>query len=101
VLGAFLEDTRFLGLTGNVLVLAMDHVHSMVVQEREHLALMTEEAQRAFGRPLELRCVPLEPSQQRRRPTLDEVAPLVERAIEFFQGEVIESKPRRSERTEG
>ena len=101
MLGAFLEESHFVGLAGETLVVAMDHVHSMVVKEKENLALVTEEAQRAFGRALELRCVPLEASQQRRRPALEDVAPMVERAIEFFQGEVIEPKSRRSERTEG
>ena len=101
LLGAFLEQSCFVGTAGGTLVVAMDHVHSMVVQEKENLALVTEEARRAFGRPLELRCVPLEASQQKRRPTVDEVKPMVERAIEFFQGEVVEPKRRRSERTEG
>jgi len=101
MLGAFLEESHFVGLAGDVLVVAMDHVHSMVVKEKENLALVTEAAQRAFGRALELRCIPLEASQQRRRPALEDVAPMVERAIEFFQGEVIEPpKSRRGERTE-
>ena len=100
MLGAFLEESHFVGRAGDALVVAMDQVHSMVVREKENLALVTEAAQRAFGRALELRCVPLEASQQRRRPALEDVAPMVERAIEFFQGEVIESKSRRSERTE-
>ncbi len=100
MLGAFLEESHFVGLAGDALVVAMDHVHCMVVKEKENLALVTEEARRAFGRSLELRCVPLEASQQRRRPALEDVAPMVERAIEFFQGEVIEPKSRRGERTE-
>jgi DNA polymerase-3 subunit gamma/tau len=101
MLGAFLEESHFVGLAGDTLVVAMDHVHCMVVKEKENLALVTEVAQRAFGRALELRCVPLEASQQRRRPALEDVAPMVERAIEFFQGELIEPpKSRRGERTE-
>ncbi len=100
MLGAFLEESHFVGLAGDALVVAMDHVHCMVVKEKENLALVTEAAQRAFGRALELRCVPLDASQQKRRPGLEDVAPMVERAIEFFQGEVIEPKVRRSERTE-
>jgi hypothetical protein len=101
MLGAFLEETRFVGLAADALVVAMDHVHTIVVEERENLAIMTEEAARAFGRALALRCVPLDESQRRRRPTLEDVAPLVEQAIEFFQGEPVEPKPRRGERTEG
>jgi hypothetical protein len=101
MLGAFLEESHFVGLSGDALVVAMDQVHCMVVKEKENLALVTEAAQRAFGRKLELRCVPLEASRQRRRPALEDVAPMVDRAIEFFQGEVIEPpKSRRSERTE-
>jgi hypothetical protein len=70
------------------------------VKEKDNLALVTEEAQRAFGRALELRCVPLDPALAKRRPALEDVAPMVERAIEFFQGEEIQPKGRRSERTE-
>lgn len=101
MLGAFLEETRFMGLAADALVVAMDQVHTIVVEEKENLAIMTEEASRVFGRALTLRCVPLEASQRRRRPTLEDVAPLVEQAIEFFQGEPVEPKTRRSERTEG
>jgi len=101
MLGAFLEETRFLGLAADTLVVAMDHVHMIVVQEKDNLALMTGEAGRVFGRELKLRCVPLDESQRRRRPTVEDVAPLVEKAFEFFEGEPIEPRPRRSERTEG
>jgi DNA polymerase III subunit gamma/tau len=101
MLGAFLEESHFVGLAGDSLVVAMDHVHCMVVKEKENLALVMEAAQSAFGRALELRCVPLDASRQRRRPALEDVAPMVERAIEFFQGEMIEPKGRRNERTEG
>jgi len=101
MLGAFLEESRFAGLDGDTLVVAMDQVHCMVVREKDNLALILEEAKRAFGRPLELCCAPLDASEVRRRPALEDVAPMVERAIEFFQGEVIEPKRRRSERTEG
>jgi hypothetical protein len=101
MLGAFLEESHFVGLSGSDLVVAMDHVHCMVVQEKENLALLTAETTRAFGRALGLRCVPLDASRVRRRPGVEDVAPMVERAIEFFQGEAIEPKSRRSERTEG
>jgi DNA polymerase III subunit gamma/tau len=94
MLGAFLEESRFVGLSGDALLVAMDQVHGMVAREKDNLALIQEEAKRAFGRALELRCVPLEAGQRPRRPALEDVAPMVEKAFEFFQGEVVEPKPK-------
>jgi DNA polymerase-3 subunit gamma/tau len=99
MLGAFLEESRFVGLAGDALVVAMDDLHRTVVEEKENRALVQDEAKRAFGRALALRCAPLDSPPPRRRPALEDVAPMVERAIEFFQGEAIEP-PRRGERTE-
>jgi len=99
MLGAFLEESRFVGLAGDALVVAMDDLHRTVVEEKENRALVQDEAKRAFGRALALRCAPLDSPLPRRRPALEDVAPMVERAIEFFQGEAIEP-PRRRERTE-
>jgi hypothetical protein len=99
MLGAFLEESRFVGLAGDALVVAMDDLHRTVVEEKENRALVQDEAKRAFGRALALRCAPLDSPLPRRRPALEDVAPMVERAIEFFQGEAIEP-PRRGERTE-
>ena len=99
MLGAFLEESRFVGLVGDALVVAMDDLHRTVVEEKENRALVQDEAKRAFGRALALRCAPLDSPLPRRRPALEDVAPMVERAIEFFQGEAIEPQ-RRGERTE-
>ncbi len=90
LLGAFLEESRFAGLADEAVIVAMDDLHRTVVEEKENRALVQEEVARAFGRKLTLRCVSAGASGARRRPDMAEVAPMVERAIEFFQGEAIE-----------
>jgi len=90
MLGAFLEESRFVGLSGDAVVVAMDDLHRTVVQEVSNRTLVTDELKRAFGRALELRLAPLGEDAPRRRPAFEDVAPMVERAIEFFQGDVIE-----------
>jgi DNA polymerase-3 subunit gamma/tau len=91
MLGAFLEESRFAGLAADAALVAMDDLHRTVVEEKENRALVQEELARAFGRAVALRCVPLCASEVRRRPAMEDVAPMVERAIEFFQGEAIGS----------
>jgi DNA polymerase-3 subunit gamma/tau len=96
MLGAFLEESLFLGVAGDTLVLAMDDLHRTVVEEKENLALLAAEVRRAFGRSLALRCVP--PGREAPAvPAAGDVRPLVDQAIAWFQGDVIE----RSARTEG
>jgi DNA polymerase III subunit gamma/tau len=94
MLGAFLEASRFVGLAGDVMVVAMDQVHSLVALEKDNLTIIQAEAQRAFGRAVRLYCAPLDAGDQPKRPALRDVEPMVERAIEFFQGEVVEPKPK-------
>jgi DNA polymerase-3 subunit gamma/tau len=100
MLGAFLEESRFVGLAADAIVIGMDDLHRTVVEEKDNRALVLEEVERAFGRALLLRCAPLDSAPARRRPAIEDVEPMVERAIEFFQGEAVEPKGRRSERTE-
>jgi hypothetical protein len=100
MLGAFLEESRFVGLAEDAVVVAMDDLHRTVVEEKENRALIVVELERAFGRKVALRCAPLEAGAPRRRPAVEDVAPMVERAIEFFQGEAVEPRSRRGERTE-
>jgi hypothetical protein len=100
MLGAFLEESRFVGITPDSLVLAMDDLHRAVVEEKENLALLVGEAMAAFGRPLSLACVPLAEAADA-PPTVApaDVGPLIDRAIEFFEGDVL-GQPR-AERTDG
>ena len=97
MLGAFLEECHFLGLAGETLVLAMDDLHRAVVEESENRAILAAEVRRAFGRSLALRFVPPVPEAPR-RPAPEDVRPLVDQAIAWFQGDVIEGTGRRAER---
>jgi DNA polymerase III subunit gamma/tau len=99
LLGAFLEESRFRGVTATALVLGMDDLHRAVIEEQENRALLDEEARRAFGRPLALRCAGLADAERPRRPGDADVRPMVARALEWFQGEAIERASR--ERTTG
>ena len=99
MIGAFLEESRFKGIAGNRALLAMDTLHRAVVDVPENHAMVNEELQRAFGRPLELRCVALKPDDLAKRPSAADVQPRIDRAIEFFDGEVIDRDKRGGERT--
>ena len=99
MIGAFLEESRFKGIAGNHALLAMDTLHRAVVDVPENHAMVNEELQRAFGRPLELRCVALKPGDIAKRPSAADVQPRIDRAIEFFDGEVIDRDKRGGERT--
>jgi DNA polymerase III subunit gamma/tau len=97
MLGAFLEESVLLGLAGGILVLSMDELHRAVVEESTNRALLLEEAQRAFGRALEVRCTAAVAGPP--RPVQDaDVKPLIDRAIAWFEGDIIE-RPDRGERT--
>jgi hypothetical protein len=100
MLGAFLEEIRFLGLGGGAVVVAMDDLHRNVIEEKDNRSLVMEEVSRAFGRPLALRCAPANAAAgvaaPPTAPAAKDVTPLIDQAIAWFQGDVIE---RRSERT--
>ena len=100
MLGAFLEESRFLGLAGGALVLAMDDLHRAVVEEAENRALLLAEIRTAFGRPIELRCAPLAEAGLAAPQPLD-FRPMIDQAIAWFQGDPIERPSGRSERTSG
>ena len=93
MLGAFLQACRFDGAAEAHLVLAMDDLHRAVVDEKENRAIIAGEVARAFGRPLVVRCVPLEGGPPA-RPAATDVEPLIDRAIAWFEGEVVEPKAR-------
>ena len=100
MLGAFLEECRFLGLGAGDLALATDDLHRAVVEEKENRALVVGEAGRVFGRPLELRLVPLAEAGLG-PPQPADYRPLVDQAIAWFQGDPIERSAPRPERTTG
>ena len=94
MLGAFLEESRLVGLAGGALVLAMDDLHRAVVDAAEHRAIVREELANVFGQPLELKCAPLAAGQVPRRPSAADVQPNIDRAIAYFDGEVLERNGR-------
>jgi DNA polymerase-3 subunit gamma/tau len=100
MLGAFLQACRLTGVTATHLVLAMDDLHRAVVDEKENRAIIAAEVARAFGRPLPVQCVPLA-SGPPAPPAEQDVRPMIDRAIEWFAGEVIEPNGQRTERTRG
>jgi DNA polymerase-3 subunit gamma/tau len=102
MLGAFLEESRLLGLAGDGVVLAMDELHRAVVEEKDNRALIAEEVQRAFGRALLVRChTGAGPVARPQPPSLDDVQPMVDQAIAFFEGEIVEKNGRDRERNGG
>jgi hypothetical protein len=102
MLGAFLEESRLLGLAGTGLVLAMDELHRAVVEEKDNRALIAEEVQRAFGRALLVRChTGAGPVARPQPPSVDDVQPMVDQAIAFFEGEIVEKNGRDRERNGG
>ncbi|HEV2104942.1 MAG TPA: hypothetical protein VGU27_04370, partial [Candidatus Eisenbacteria bacterium] len=98
MLGAFLEESRLVGIANGALVLAMDDLHRAVVDVAEHRVMVQEEMRQAFGQSLALRCVPLAPGEAARRPGGDDVRPLIERAIEVFDGELLDRSGRGGDR---
>jgi hypothetical protein len=96
MLGAFLEESLFVGLSGETMVLAMDDLHRTVIDEKDNRALLFAEVRRAFGRPLALRCVPPDPQALARQAPPD-VRPLVDQAIAWFDGDVVERSAQRTE----
>jgi DNA polymerase-3 subunit gamma/tau len=100
MLGAFLEEIRLVGVAGDHLVLAMDDLHRSVIDASEHRPIMHEELARAFGRPIEFRCTTGEPvTPEQRAAKADSVNPMIERAMEVFDGEVIDRAGRGGERS--
>jgi hypothetical protein len=89
MLGAFLEESRFLGCAEGKILMAMDDLHRAVVEEKENRALVAEELLRAFGRPLELRCLPADPSEMPQKPAAGEVKEMVARTVAWFGGEAV------------
>ncbi|OGF18161.1 MAG: DNA polymerase III, subunit gamma and tau [Candidatus Eisenbacteria bacterium RBG_16_71_46] len=100
MLGAFLEESRLVGASPATLDLATDELHRTVIDEQENRAIVAEELERAFGRPLRLRCVPPDAQALPSRPSEADLKPLIDRAIAWFEGDIIERTDRGSERTQ-
>jgi len=94
MLGAFLEACRFVGCGGNAVWVAMDDLHRVVVEEQENRALIGEEIRRAFGDSHALRCVSGASAAATARTAAQDLKPLVDQAIAWFDGEVIERTKR-------
>ena len=90
MLGAFLQESRLLGVTREAIVIAMDDLHRSVVDERTNRELVESEAAVAFGRRLVLRCAVPGPDDGARVRKAAEVRPLVEQAIRWFDGDPVQ-----------
>ncbi|HEY3215860.1 MAG TPA: hypothetical protein VGK93_05160, partial [Candidatus Eisenbacteria bacterium] len=90
MLGAFLQESQFLGLAPHGILLVMDDLHRSVVDERENRALIAAEVARAFGRPLVLDCGSPGSPGASRPPSEQDLQPMIERAITWFEGDLIQ-----------
>src|SRR5262249_51624785 len=91
MLGAFLQESQLVGISGRTLVLHMDALHRSVVDERENKALVERHVAERFGEALALQCVIAGAVP---RPQAEDLNPLVDRAIAWYEGEMI-SRPGR------
>jgi hypothetical protein len=89
MLGAFLEESRLVGSAEGAILLAMDDLHRAVVEEKANRSLVAEELLRAFGQPLELRCLPADSTQAPPKPAAGEVNEMIARTLAWFGGESI------------
>jgi hypothetical protein len=88
MLGAFLQESRIVGVTSKALVLAMDALHRSVVDEHDNRSMVEQEISRTFRSALSLRCVV--ETNAPARPRAADLKPLVDRAIAWFDGDVIQ-----------
>ena len=98
LLGAFVEESRFLGRTPAGLVLATDDLHRAVIEEKENRALLADEVRRAFGEALPVVCVPLAGPPLAEKPSIESTREMVQRAVAWFEGESIAPAQRGAER---
>ena len=97
LLGAFLEESHFLGCGEQTLVVAMDDLHRAVIEEKDNRALLTDEVRRVFGQPLSVRCATLDAAGPlAQRPTLEETQAMVARTLAWFGGEAAHPEDRRA-----
>jgi hypothetical protein len=81
MLGHFLESARPLGWQGDVLLLAVDPAHRGLIEHRDNRAPLVAALGEVYGRPLEVRCVDLDPSA----PKAEAPAPSPERVVQNVQ----------------
>jgi hypothetical protein len=93
MLGAFLEEGRLLGVGEGRLVLAMDDLHRAVVEEKENRALLAAEVAAVFGRALDVHCTGS--AEAARRPSEQDLRPMIDRAIAWFEGDLVQRNARR------
>jgi DNA polymerase-3 subunit gamma/tau len=101
MLGAFLEESALLGLVGDEVVLSMDELHRAVVEEATNRALITDELRRTFGRSITMRCTAAVGGPAVRPPSEADVRPLIDRAIAWFEGDIIQRPGQGVERMDG
>jgi DNA polymerase-3 subunit gamma/tau len=100
IAGRVPREIQLVGVAGDALLLAMDDLHRSVIDSSEHRPIVHEELARAFGRPIEFRCTAGEPvTPAQRAAQVDSLKPIIERAMEVFDGEVIDRAGRGGERT--
>ena len=97
MLGAFLQESQLVGITGRALVLHMDALHRSVVDERDNRALVERHVAERFGTVLTLQCMVAGATP---RPQAENLEPLVDRAIAWFEGEMISRPGRETERSD-
>jgi DNA polymerase-3 subunit gamma/tau len=101
MLGAFLEESRFLGSSAAGLILATDDLHRSIIDDRANRVIIAEEVARAFGQPLPLTCGPADATAlAARSPSPADTKQMIERAIRWFDGEAVTPARRGRERTD-
>ena len=91
MLGAFLEESQFRGISDDGLMIEADDLHATVIEERDNRAIIHSMIREVFGAPIALRCVrPSQPHVQRAAPTNADVQPMIDKAIQFFDGEAVD-----------
>jgi DNA polymerase-3 subunit gamma/tau len=102
LLGAFLEESIFVGRAGAELVVAMDDLHGAVVEEKDNRALLAEEVRSVFGEDAVMRCAPLAAAGDLARgPSPEQTQAMVQRTLLWFRSEAVPPKERKGERTNG
>jgi hypothetical protein len=100
LLGAFLEESTFLGVGGGRIVVCMDDLHRAVVEEKDNRTIVADEVRRAFG-DVTLHCAPLGAAgPPPERPSEEQTEAMVAKTLAWFGSDA--PAPRvMEERTEG
>jgi hypothetical protein len=90
MLGAFIQEGQFLGVTPQGILLGTDDLHRSVIDERENRALIADEVAKVFGRPVALRCTPIGPGAAPGPASVPDLKPLIDRTIAWFEGDLVQ-----------